>query len=173
MQIRSALPSDSSAIALVHVRSWQVAYRGLIPDAVLDGLDVERDAKVRAWLIEQPGWDVLVADVGFVVGFCDLAPTRDADGEPSRIGEITAIYVQPDQWRRGCGRALLDAAITAARKRGFVELTLWVLQENQRARRFYEAAGLHYDGGERLDTDVAGFPVLVRYRVSLVAAEPA
>jgi Acetyltransferase (GNAT) family. len=47
---------------------------------------------------------------------------------------------------------------------GCREAILWVLESNQRARRFYEAAGWRADGGHKIDESY-GFPMsLVRYR---------
>lgn len=38
VKVRAALPADAFAVAEVHVRSWQLGYRGLLPDAYLDAL---------------------------------------------------------------------------------------------------------------------------------------
>lgn len=95
------------------VRTWQVAYRGLMPDEVLDGLSVEqREEMWRQALTgeESPAVYVAVED-GTVVGFCAVAaPSRDDDAEDG-VAESGAIYVEPDVWRTGVGRALMDVAL--------------------------------------------------------------
>ena len=72
--------------------------------------------------------------------------------------------MEPERWRAGAGRALLAAVEHALTDAGFAEATLWVLEQNERARRFYERAGWHDDGGRQqerfLETDVTE----VRYR---------
>jgi len=161
--VRVARDADAPGIARVHVRSWQRAYRGIVPDALLDALDEERRTSDWRGRLRQQGHDLLVAELGQeLVAFCSLIPSRDADGAPA-TGEIMAIYVSPEHSRRGAGRALLEASLAQARGRYRV-LTLWVLTDNARARRFYEACGFVPDGahqqvalgGARLDE--------VRYR---------
>jgi GNAT superfamily N-acetyltransferase len=170
VRIRAAGPDDAAGIASVHVDSWRGAYRGLLPDAVLDDLDVDRRTAGWSRLLGEPAprSAVLVAenDAGRLTGFVHVAPTRDDDGD-DRTGEITSIYARPSAWGRGTGRALMDAAVDAARAAGFTALTLWVLRDNDKARQFYELAGWHADGATKDDV-VAGTRVTeVRYRRAL------
>lgn len=98
--VRRAKAFDASRIAEIHVTSWQVAYRGIIPDAFLNSLDVAKREQVWRDVITETANPVFVAEsAGSVVGFCHLAPSRDAD--LPRAAEITAIYLDPDHWRRG------------------------------------------------------------------------
>ncbi len=142
MIVRGATVADAPAIGEVHVASWRRAYRGLMPDALLDGLDpVERAAAWRKRIAG--GVTVLVAEIeGLVRGFAALGPIRD----PDLLGttELYALYLAPPVWRRGLGRTLLAAAVA-----GQGPVALWVLAENQRARRFYEATGFVADGAAR------------------------
>ncbi len=148
--IRRAVAADAEAIAGVHVRSWRWAYRGIIPDDVLDGMSLaEREAKWRDWFAHDDGSEAFVADEGGrVVGFCTIGAARDAglDG----VGELQAIYLDAEAAGRGVGRALHDAAIARLRERGFGRAILWVLEHNPRARRFYAAAGWRPDGTTRV-----------------------
>ena len=65
-------------------------------------------------------------------------------------------------------RDLLDRAASRLRGAGFTEATLWVLQGNERAPRFYEALGWQHDGAERTQTELTGSPLHeVRYRLPL------
>ena len=167
MRVRPADAADAAAIATVHVASWQGAYRGLLPDGYLDGLDVARWTAGWQRVLGDPvpGRVTLVAetDDGRPVGFADVMPSRDADAAPG-TGEITSIYALPDRWGTGVGRALMAAAEAALRKGGCRAATLWVLRDNERARRFYDRAGWVPDGTEKTD-ELAGVPVVeVRYR---------
>ena len=82
--------------------------------------------------------------------FCDLIRSRDADAK-STTGEISALYVSPGKWGTGHWRELLRVAVVRVREKGFSELTLWVLDANQRARKFYEKFEFVLDGSEKED----------------------
>lgn len=166
--IRPARIEDAPAIAVVHVRSWQGAYRGLLPQDFLDGLDPAQ--RVGRWQRAVSAADgtatgTIVADAdGEVAGFVSYSPSRDSDVNPGQVGEIQAIHLLPAAWGRGMGRRLMGAALSRLAEAGFRQATLWVLDSNARARRFYEAGGWSADGAQRRDED-RGFPVTqVRYR---------
>jgi GNAT superfamily N-acetyltransferase len=100
------------------------------------------------------------------VGFVSFGPSRDENATPS-TGEVPAIYVDPSVMGTGVGRELLEAATAALREAGYARATLWVLEANERARRFYEKAGWAWDGAvSRHDFDCANEPV-VRYAKDL------
>lgn len=159
---------DAGAIARVHVRTWQVAYRGLVPDDILDGLSVEqREATWRKMLSDTDSSPItfIAEREGHVVGFCALAaPSRDEDAYEG-TAEVGAIYVDPSTWRAGVGRALMDAALNELREGNWSDVTLWVFAENTCARAFYAGYGFQPDGAELLD-ESSGQKEL-RLRVSL------
>ena len=168
-EIRKATDQDASGIAFVHVRSWQAAYRGHMPDEFLDVLEV----RTNMWreLTLQPDKLVLVAadSEQNIVGLSLLAPSRDPDANPN-TAEVAAIYVHPEKWRKGIGRALLSTSLDEGRKRKFDQVTLWVLEGNQRARSFYESFGFIQDGAIKDDDHWKSFSVReVRYRLNLRA----
>jgi GNAT superfamily N-acetyltransferase len=169
MRIRPATREDARPIAEVHVASWRQAYRGLLPDDYLEKLSVDERASQRlAWFADpSPGSGVLVAeDRGHLVGFASFGPSRDDDA-PAGTGEVPAIYVDPAEVGRGIGRELLAEAEAALRAAGFGRATLWVLEANAPARRFYDKAGWTWDGAVSThDFDCANEPV-VRYAVDL------
>jgi GNAT superfamily N-acetyltransferase len=169
--IRAARVADAAQIAVVHVRSWQAAYRGLLPQAYLDGLDPAQ--RVGRWERALAGGaagraGVLVADAGgTLLGFVGYSPSRDSDADPDRVGEIGAIYLVSSAWGKGIGALLMNAALAYLAEAKFSQATLWVLDTNARARQFYEADGWSADGAHQLD-ESRGFPVAqVRYRRSL------
>lgn len=156
--IRKASERDATRIARIHVRTWQAAYRGLLPDAYLDGLDPLQRAISWKGLIGAPDEFVLVAVRGErIVGFCSLLPSRDS-AAPPEIAEISSLYVDPREWRRGAGSSLIAAAVDHAASHGFAAVTLWVLSDNTRARRFYAKSGFEADGVEKVDERL-GFPI--------------
>src|SRR5690625_962599 len=153
MQVRPASEEDAAAIANVHVASWKGAYRGILPDSLLSSLSVERRAQAWRANLRRPENNTFVAldGAGTVVGFASLEGSRDSDASKD-TGEITTIYVIPDKWGHGYGRVLMEVVCNAARNRGFADLTLWVLEENVRARQFYEKAGFTLDGATKTET---------------------
>ena len=170
--IRAATPEDAAGIVRVHTRSWQGAYAHAVPaDALraLDENDAERVEQRRGWLSNpRPRAHTLVAvSDGEVVGFVDGAPSRDDDVDATRVGELFAIYVAPDAWGTGAGRGLMAEHLERLRVSGFDEAVLWVLDDNPRARRFYELAGWATDGAAK-EYELLGTPVtVVRYRIDL------
>ncbi len=165
--IRKGSELDAPRIAGIQVKTWQAAYRGLMPDDYLDKLDALRREVVWKQLLSAP-WETVfvVLREARIVGFCDVLPSRDG-GAPAEVAEIAALYVEPEEWGKGAGRGLVAAAVEHARDHGFSSLTLWVLASNRRARTFYEQAGFRADGAEKTDSS-PGFPLHeVRYRLSL------
>ncbi len=147
--IRDARPDDAADVADVHVRSWQAAYRGLLPDDYLDGLDPQdRMARYTFGATDPgaPGTVVAVLD-GLIRGFATTGASRDAD--TSGVGELLALYVAPEAWGTGVGRLLMAEARTRLSRRGFTEAVLWVLVGNERAERFYRIDGWLPEGRRR------------------------
>ena len=162
--VRCALASDINAVARIHVASWQRAYRGQVPDAVLDALDpAERAQKWVEWL-DKPGHCLLVAlHDEAVVGFGSLIRSRDSDAS-DEVGEVAALYIDPACWRSGAGTALMSAAVAEAQAAGYRIVTLWVLTSNTSARGFYEHIGFVPDGGSKVETIGGAALPHLRYR---------
>jgi ribosomal protein S18 acetylase RimI-like enzyme len=177
-RVRLATPDDAEAIADIHVRGWRAAYRGLVPDAVLDGLSLERRAAGWRQAIEQqdrelaaepttaPGRTWMAETDDGVVGFAATGPGRDesAPAIPGS-GEVHAIYLAPEKRGLGHGRVLFAHAVADLRARAFGPIVVWVFEDNPVARRFYEAAGFRVDGA-RSTIDFDGVPLdEIRYRL--------
>jgi GNAT superfamily N-acetyltransferase len=77
--------------------------------------------------------DVLVAEVdGRTVGFAALEGA-----------ELDGLFVEPDLWRSGIGRTLVEAAVHEARRRG---LSLVTVVANPAALDFYLKCGFAVEG---------------------------
>jgi GNAT superfamily N-acetyltransferase len=169
--VRAATPADAQSVARVHVDTWRAAYAGLIPQAVLDGLSVERREEFWRSIAGAPGESrLLVAEAnGRVIGFASTGPARDDDLPPGS-GELLAIYVEPAAWGKGFGAMLFHSAIDDLRERRLDPIVLWVLADNARGRGFYEAMGWQPDGSTR-PIDFGGSSVEeVRYQAPRVSA---
>ncbi|BDU76584.1 dihydropteroate synthase [Mesoterricola sediminis] len=143
-RIRPALPEDAPALAHVQVASWRATYRGILPNPILEALsEPGREAAfLEAMASAPPAHRFWVLEArGAVQGFAVAGPCREPGVDPARLGEVHAIYLLPEAWGQGLGKALLDRATEALRADGFREAALWVLERNGHARRFYEVNG--------------------------------
>ncbi|MGC9495779.1 N-acetyltransferase family protein [Streptomyces sp. WG7] len=142
---------DCDRVSAIRVRGWQTAYRGLVPQPYLDGLDVSEDAERRRdFLTRAPDGVVnLVAedDTGQVVGWACHGPYRSGEPHPADA-ELYALYVDTACFGTGVGQALLRESVRRSKAAGHARMLLWVLEGNARARRFYERAGFRADGAE-------------------------
>lgn len=150
LSVRPATGADLPVMASVRVRAWRSAYRELLPAEYLAGLDPAE--LVAGWtpLLDEPERaTLLVADLPGtgVVGFTNVGPYRQDDGtlDPA-YGELRSCYVDPDTWRNGAGSALLHASVDLLRAAAPRPVRLWVVVQNDRARRFYERFGFAPDG---------------------------
>ncbi len=178
VELREARPGDEPAVAELHVRSWQEAYRELMPAAFLAALDPRERAGRYTFGSDADGGPttLLALDdgkaceggdggdpsltkgevrpgsppsplVGSLLGFVTFGGSRDDDADG--LGEVYALYVDPDRHRGGVGRLLMSEARERLAEAGFTEAILWVLQGNDRARGFYEGEGWKPDGATR------------------------
>lgn len=136
--VRPATPGEARALAALHLASAVAGYGAIFPpESPPPTVDELTDAWT-AWLAD-PRTTVLVADqperprTGVVVACPDPA-------DPA-VGHVARLYVAPDAWGRGIGRRLHDACLGVLRRDGFTEATLWVLEDNRRARSWYERLG--------------------------------
>jgi ribosomal protein S18 acetylase RimI-like enzyme len=140
--IRAATPADAPAIGRIHVESWRESYRDPLSDNLLNSVSavvraamwrgaLEHERPILLFVAQQTSGDL----VGFAGGGSSRAPSLPHDAE------VYAIYVLRAAQRRGCGRRLMGALANALHARGFKSLSLWVLEENTGARRFYERLG--------------------------------
>jgi len=142
IEIRPATTADARAIAQVRIDSWRTTYRGLIPDAYLDGMEL--DASVAIWDrvlgAATTTAVVFVATrdgevVGFAAGNALKEPKHGADAE------LTAVYLRRDVQRAGIGHRLVGAVVDAMRTRGATAMVVWTIAGNKGARAFYEQLG--------------------------------
>lgn len=157
-EIRPATPEDVEAAEYVRVMTWKDAYRGIMPDAFLDDLQVDDEevARRRGWLVaalDQGRTSTYVGLVdGRIVGFVNVGRSLDPGIEG---GKIYAIYVLPEAQGNGLGQGLMQAAVDRLRADGHSEIGLWVATDNARSRQFYERFGLQPSGRVIMDEDLA------------------
>lgn len=149
MNLRPAVPDDAMAVARVHVRAWQAAYRGLMPEDYLAALRPEERARRYDFATADPARPrtLVAVEADTVLGFATISPARDEDVTDQ--GELCALYVEPDCWGRGIGQELAAAARGNLYRLGFRKAVLWVVAGNARAQQFYRADGWTPDGLRR------------------------
>jgi GNAT superfamily N-acetyltransferase len=140
--IREANAADAAGIAHIHYETWQIAYRGVVPDAYLARLSYERRLKAWAEALARPSGSeyvcVAASDAGQIVGFASGGTERT--GDPVYRGELNAVYVLPNYHRQGIGRRLVGWVAERLSGAGFGSLLLWTLADSP-FRGFYEALG--------------------------------
>jgi GNAT superfamily N-acetyltransferase len=152
INVREARVDDAEAMADVNAAGWRVGYREIVPQHYLDDLPVKRWLReMRAGLAEPRGDSFTrIAELdGSFAGYCFVAAPGRGEPDDSKVAELVALYVYPESWGRGAGRALLDAALAEAGKLGYAEIILWTWARNERALRIYRAAGFAADGASR------------------------
>lgn len=167
MEIREAQPQDALEVARVHVRSWQDAYRGLLPADFLQALRPEDRAARYTFGShdQQVPHTILALEDGAVLGFATTGPSRDADAQG--LAELYALYVDPGGWGRGVGGALLERAVERMRSLGHGAAILWVLTGNEQAQVFYRTRGWERDGASRWEEPYGVRSRVIRYRRAL------
>ena len=160
VELRDATPADARAIAVVTVRSWRTAYRGLLPDDVLAGLSVhDREQLWSDTLTARPSRTcaVVATVAGDIVGFAATGPPLvPADRADATLGDLYALYLEPAVWRRGIGTRLHAAALDRLRVSGFTHAGLWVLDTNEPAWRFYRHHGWTETGRSQVEYGPGG-----------------
>ena len=131
-------------MAHVRVKTWQQAYRGILPDDLLDKMDEAAiTERWRTIVLPKPGpgaFNLVAEDEdGLVCSFAAGGPERTPDAEYP--GEIYALYVLPGSQRHGAGQALMSVGVELLLEQGLQSLLIWVLEQNRIGRSFYEKMG--------------------------------
>ena len=151
MEIRQITENDEFApIREIYERSWKYAYRDIIPMDYMNSVPKER------WggnITRNGRTEIGAFEGGKIVGTASFGASR---WEKFRdYGEIVTIYLLPEHIGRGAGSALMERCISELKEQGYRKVLLWVLEENARARRFYEKHGFVLTE-EYMDDNIGG-----------------
>lgn len=150
--LRAAREEDLDAIGRLHYRSRVDAYADFLPPSALASGSPDAMAE---WWAERWKWErdehrmTVAEDGGRIVGFSYLGP----DEEPG-VMILNAIHADPAYVGHGVGKRLMVDALAHLGEHA----VLWVLADNERARRFYEKGGWRFDGTTRVE-EWGGEPV--------------
>lgn len=143
MLVRDATIADSEAIALIHVNTWKIAYKGQLPDDLLNTLSIaeKKDGWEKIITERTPNEYVLVTECkGEVVGWCSGGSCRD-ENLHKKTGELYGIYVKHDCFGKGVGTALMNTMLKRLQHDGYDRVTLWTLVTNNKSHDFYKRQG--------------------------------
>ena len=141
---------DYAAVSDIYEQSWRYAYKGIIPQDYLDSIPHGR------WLsgINAKGrTDIGAFEGGRIVGTASFCTSR-WDIFPES-GEIVSIYLLPEYTGKGIGAQLFEKCVEGLGWEGFRSIILWVLEDNVRARLFYEKYGFTATG-EVMENNIGG-----------------
>ncbi|MEQ1561040.1 MAG: GNAT family N-acetyltransferase [Methyloglobulus sp.] len=169
MKIISAGLENARDIAEIHVRSWQQAYRSLLPDQYLASLSIDQREEFWLDVLASHSNTVLIAvENNTVAGFLNYQESCDSEYKDSPSAEILAFYVEPSQWRKGVGTALWQVCKDKLVSDGYRTVSLWVVTGNTRAIEFYEAQGFRQEPGMVEAFELAGVSLLEqKYAIAL------
>jgi RimJ/RimL family protein N-acetyltransferase len=152
--VRPGGPEDAEAIYAIHRESAMAAYVHVFPP---DRYEFPDDQMRRHWneALRDAATEVVIAErEGRPVGFATVSP-----------GWLRNLFVVPEEWGRGAAAAIHDEAVARLRTMD-AGARLWVLEANERARRFYERRGWRPDG-ERSTSEYPPYPPTLRYALDL------
>ena len=151
LNIRYANADDADSLGLVYSQSYQAAFRGIIPDHILEDVFSfeKRSAGLRKELSEGLLSNVIMHKENVPVGFLTYGKSKDEDLDSSFV-EILRIYILPCCWGLNIGSELMSWGIEELRQKGYSNISLWVIEENKRAIRLYERMGFAHDGVSRI-----------------------
>ena len=143
--IRPATLNDAKCCADIHTASWRFAYSGIVPKEIMDAYSVRWPTIWNKMFASNVDSHYVMVLNDIIVGFLTINVSRDNDLKASCY-EIIGLYLHPNFISRGFGKQTMEWIKREIKSRGYDKISLWVLEENIRARRFYEKSGFVFDG---------------------------
>lgn len=155
--IRLATHADAPDMGNIHARSWEAAYRDIVPAEYIRRKSPTRAALWDRILSAENHTHFIILSDGVAAGMMTVGPPQLEDveikndaGIDDSFWELHGIYLHPDYYRRGIGTAALEFAAELARAAGKRNMLLWVFEENKNAIRFYQKCGFAADGASKI-----------------------
>lgn len=143
--IRLAAFDDAKYCADIHAKSWSFAYNGIVPKSIIDTQNARCPMIWDKMLTNNTNSHYVIVLNSIIIGFLTIADSRDADLK-EHFYEIIGLYLDPVYIGVGYGKQAMDWIKKEIKSRGYEKISLWVLEENNRARSFYEKSGFVADG---------------------------
>ena len=143
--IRLATLDDAKYCADIHAKSWLFAYSHIVPNEII----IEHNARwPMIWnkmLSDNINSHYVITFDDVIIGFLTISVARDNDLKDS-FYELVGLYLNPEYVAKGYGKQAMNWIKEEVKSRGYDKISLWVLEENNRARSFYEKMGFVTDG---------------------------
>ena len=144
--IRLAKPDDALDMAEVHMRSWEAAYKDIIPMEYIKEINATRSVKFKRIITDENTTQYVIQNGDKTVGIMCVVDTPQDDDADENVCELEGIYLHPDYYRQGIGTKAMEYVFDIARNWGKPIMTLWVFAENTNTIQFYEKCGFTADG---------------------------
>jgi ribosomal protein S18 acetylase RimI-like enzyme len=157
MSIRAITENDIEQIAELHRLSRRESENGIIRDSDLDRKShADFVHNWQDWLSDNEIYKICFEDNGVLKGFSlfgrvKTRPAFDRGVVPKFGAEIYALYVHPDYFRQGVGKALFSETCRLLQDQKHYGLILWALKKNQPAQAFYTSLNGEKVGKQRVD----------------------
>lgn len=139
--VRNVKFEDLKAVADIAIRGWKTAYRGIVDNDYLDNLSVEENYQKRIKDYKENGFIVAGKD-NEIIGFCRYRIGNNYKNEYPEVDcELCALYVKPEEKRKGIGKALIEYVKNEFRKNNLNKMIIWCFKNNYPSRAFYEKMG--------------------------------
>lgn len=149
--IRYATLDDIDSLALVYSQSYQAAFKGIIPDSFMEDVFSfeKRREGFKKEIPQGTPVNIIMLTDGKPVGILTYGKSKDEDLKDSAV-EILRIYLVPEYWGQNLGMVLMAWGLEEMRQKGYRRISLWVIEDNKRARKHYERMGFTHDGVSRI-----------------------
>lgn len=137
-------------ISRIYALSWKAAYKGIVPQTYLDQLS---EYRWSLFLADNLSKSYVLLDNDRYIGTSSISSARDE--KMIGWGEIISIYLLPEHFGKGYGKALFNFSINELKRSGFSNIYIWTLDKNTRARAFYEKYGFTHDG-QKITCEIGG-----------------
>lgn len=141
--IRQVKQGDELTLAHIQIESWKAAFHDILPEEVLTKYtDIEHATNMYRKLLEDNRGNGYILEIdgnAHCIAYWDATREKDMPD----VAEIICIHSLQDNWRKGYGSKMMDRVLTDIAAAGYTKVMLWVFEENERARSFYEAKGFY------------------------------
>lgn len=155
--IRLAIPADAPHMAEIHSRSWEAAYKDIIPIEYINEKNATRPALFKRIITDENTTQYVILADNKIVGIMCVAPPQKENitilndcGIDDSFYELHGIYLHPDYYRKGIGTKAMEFAFNKARSNGKTNMIVWVFAENTNSIKFYEKCDFTADGATKI-----------------------
>lgn len=146
IRIRPVRDGDECCFAHIQTESWKAAFKDIVPADILSKCtQTERVTEMyRKLLAEHKGNGYILELDGkpHCIAWWDATREKDMPG----FAELICIHSLRENWRKGCGKMMMERILSDMERAGYSKIMLWVFEDNVRAIRFYEALGFVASG---------------------------